>query len=352
MKAPQNPLSTHSSAGVCVAAMMLRMMAAPAVMLLLLLIFCLLTTLSTTAAIPAPTAAECLAYLRKYMPAVDARSPNITDGFLRQNVELALAARAATPWAASVPTPIFLNDVLPYSILGEPRGLPDWNWRPLFHQQLAPRLQAATPPNMSAAAEWVNSASWSVVGAAPAITFVGSPNCQINSYSPLQTIQRHNSSCTGLAIYLVAALRAVGIPARVAGTPHWNRCGGRGKTCKTCPHGDTCTPGDHSSDDSCGNHDWAEAWLDGGWHFLDPDGSKQLDGGWFVANTQLQTEHVGDYLNHSVIASSYAPTATLPPALYPDSSPISHFPMVWDWENVAVGGWDVTARYHKQKAPP
>lgn len=93
------------------------------------------------------------------------------------------------------------------------------------------------------------------------------------------------------------------------------------------------------------SHDWAEAWADGRWHFLDPDGSKTLDDGWFKTNTQMQTVHEGDYLNHSIVASSYASTFTLPTGLYPDSSPISHFPMVWDWQNNEVGGWDVTGRY-------
>jgi hypothetical protein len=299
----------------------------------------------------APTKEECLGYLHKYMPASDAKSPNITHAFLSQNVELALGARAASAWGPSVPKAIFLNDVLPYAILSEPRGVTGWNWRPLFVQHLAPQLKAAALPTMSAVVEWVNTVCWSAIKSSPSqptIKFVGSPNCAINSYSPLQTLERHNSSCTGLAVYVVAALRAVGVPARVAGTPHWNKCGGRGKTCKACPHGDLCTPGDHSSDDSCGNHDWAEAWADGRWHFLDPDGSKQLDGGWFKGNAQLQTEHVGSYYNHSVVASSYAPTSSLPPSLYQDASPISHFPMVWDWQNTEVGGWDVTARYRKK----
>lgn len=291
----------------------------------------------------APTTAECLSFLRSHMPASDRHSPNITDVFLSQNIKLALAARAAAPWGKTVPKAIFLNDVLPYAILSEPRGLPDWNWRPLFFQHLG--AAAAAEPNMSAAAELVNTASWGL--STPPIKFVGSPNCAINSYSPLQTLVRRNSSCTGLAVYVVAALRAVGIPARVAGTPHWNKCGGRGKTCKACPHGDLCTPGDHSSDDSCGNHDWAEAWADGAWHFIDPDGSKSLDSGWFVGNAALQTEHVGDFYNHSVVASSFAPTVTLPTDLYPDSSPLTHFPMVWAWDDTEVMGWDVTQRYAK-----
>eukprot|EP01043_Picozoa_sp_COSAG02_P053339 COSAG02_NODE_5873_length_3972_cov_20.899045_2_plen_123_part_00 len=54
-----------------------------------------------------PTAAECLAFLRDHMPDSDKSSPNITDSFLSQNVDLALQARAATPWGKSVPKAIF-----------------------------------------------------------------------------------------------------------------------------------------------------------------------------------------------------------------------------------------------------
>lgn len=141
-----------------------------------------------------------------------------------------------------------VNDVLPYAVLSEPRGVPHWNWRALFLQQLGSKVGEA--PNMSTAVELINSVCWSLSD--PPIKFLGSPNCAINSYAPLQTLQRGNSSCTGLAIYVVAALRSVGIPARVAGTPHWNVCGGKDKTCAKCPEGDICTPGHGSSDDACG----------------------------------------------------------------------------------------------------
>ena len=205
--------------------------------------------------------------------------------------------------------------------------------------------QVRSMPNASAAAETgINTLAWAIV--TPPIKFFAAPNCQINAYAPLSSLKARQTSCTGLAIYVVAALRSVGIPARVAGTPHWNKCGGRGKTCSTCPAGDLCTVGNHSSDDACGNHDWAEVWADGGWHFIDPDGDKRLDNGWFVGNTKLQTVHDGTYYNHSVVASSWAnPTSDLPSEYYPDSFPITHFPMVWDWHNENIGGWDVTPRY-------
>jgi hypothetical protein len=65
-------------------------------------------------------------------------------------------------------------------------------------------------------------------------------NSSLN-YSPLV---HSNSSCTGLSVFLVAAYRSVGIPARVAGVPHWL------KGPSICPDGD------ESPD--CGNHNWGE----------------------------------------------------------------------------------------------
>jgi len=208
--------------------------------------------------------------------------------------------------------------------------------------------------NASMAAEQgINTLSWQIDN--PQIAFKAAANCEINSYSPIQTIKLGYSSCTGLAVYLALALRSVGLPARVAGVPHWNKCGGMGKTCSTCPHGDVCTPGDNSSDGACGNHDWAEVFIDGKWHFVDPDGSKTLDGGWFAGVTKIQVPHVGSYLNHSILASSWAPSSVLAgnastKEFYTSdgSLVVSHFPMVWDWANEFVGGWDVTPRYLRQ----
>eukprot|EP00039_Didymoeca_costata_P010750 m.145564 g.145564 ORF g.145564 m.145564 type:complete len:329 (+) comp14949_c0_seq2:161-1147(+) len=287
------------------------------------------------------TEAECLEYLNTYMPESDRKSPNITKDFLIQNIQLALQARNSTPWGKTVPKAIFLNDVLPYAVLSEPRGVPDWNWRPEFFSKYLPLVRNM---NMSSASEaGMNTLGWAIVN--PPIQFKGSPNCQVNAYAPMSILKAHEASCTGLAVFLALALRSISIPARVAGVPHWNRCGGRGKTCAMCPHGDLCTPGDKSSDDACGNHDWVEVWVDGAWHFMDPDGSKKLDDGWFVDNTKLQTVHEGTYLNHSILASSWAPTNTLPADLYPHSISVSHFAMVWDWSNTEIGGWDVTPRY-------
>ena len=39
--------------------------------------------------------------------------------------------------------------------------------------------------------------------------------------APVQTWAAGHASCTGLSIFLISALRSVGIPVRLAGTPAW-----------------------------------------------------------------------------------------------------------------------------------
>ena len=135
-------------------------------------------------------------------------------------------------------------------------------------------------------------------------------------------------------MFLTAACRAVGIPARVAGVPHWD------KGSETCPDGD--------ADAACGNHNWVEVWVDGEWAFVDQDGNKELNTGWFYpGDTGFQQPGT---TNHSIFSSSWAPPSTLPAELYPNSSPSvaedEHYPMVWDWGYTGVPAWDVTLRYH------
>jgi hypothetical protein len=60
-----------------------------------------------------------IAFLIANMPQRDLTS--LSKDFLVENVSLAYQAREATPWAKAIPEEIFLNDVLPYANLNEPR---------------------------------------------------------------------------------------------------------------------------------------------------------------------------------------------------------------------------------------
>jgi len=74
-------------------------------------------------------------------------------------------------------------------------------------------------------------------------------------YDPMSIINFGYASCTGVSILYVDALRSVGIPARVAGTPAWN-----GVT----PSLDV-------------NHNWVEVYLG-----VDPDCTADCGDGWYI----------------------------------------------------------------------
>jgi hypothetical protein len=285
---------------------------------------------------------DALWYLVQFMPQSDLDTLPIDT--VRDTVAYAFAAQRAFPfWGINatttsssnktlIPWAIFLNDVLPYATLTEQRD----NWRPLFFEYFsshAPALTDGTITNIDAAVRWMNQFAWNIV--APPIVFNASGNpTGLNEYSPFEVMAAHYASCTGLSVFLVSCLRSIGIPARVAGTPHWNLGN------KTCPQGDASP--------DCGNHDWVEVWSDdGAWSFVDERGQIALNTSWFFP------EHVRhqqpNSLNHSIFATSYAPAEYIAASYGGDDDvlavPSPFFPMAWDWGNPQVPAWDVTLRY-------
>lgn len=269
--------------------------------------------------------ARALWFLTSHMPPGDRSMPmrHFTD-----TVELAFEARREFQWAKSVPWKIFVNDVLPYAALTEPRD----PWRPMFYRHFRDQVKNLT--SLHEVAVWMNANAWNIVS--PPIVFEpGNSPTGLNEYSPFQVMAAGHASCTGLAVFIVSCLRSVGVPARIAGTPHWNLGP------KRCPHGD--------ASDDCGNHDWAEVWTEpGGWSFIDPRGNLNLNSSWFFP---LWTEHQtpGTH-NHSIFATSWAGTEHIEGQGGDDDPlafPRTHFPMVWDWSNTVVPGWDVTVRYNR-----
>lgn len=272
---------------------------------------------------------KAFAFLIETMPEDDLHSLPLS--FLTNTVHWSLKARRATSWASAVPWAVFLNDVLPYAALTEPRD----PWRPFFLKMFLPLALNAT--SLKEAAVALNKVSWDIVQ--PPIRFKAAPPNQINSYSPFQTMRSHYASCTGLAVFLVSAYRSVGIPARVVGVPHWDLGPAR------CPEGDTSP--------ECGNHNWVEVWTEDGWAFVDQDGSPRLNTGFFYPG--LTSHQSSGQVNHSVVASSWANPLNLTKlqTLYPDTVAASgHYPMVWDWDNHQVFAWDVTERYLAESFVP
>ena len=219
--------------------------------------------------------AKAAAFLIAGMPAADQHS--LTKNFLMENLRLAFRARESFPWAKLVPDELFLDHVLPYAQLDEPRDA----WRPKFHPlcgDIVRDCKTATD-----AVQALNSKLFQQIGV-KYDTGRKRPN-----QSPKESIEQGKASCTGLAIILADACRSVGIPARIAGTAMWTN--------------------------KRGNHTWVEVW-DGSWHFTgaaepNPDG---LDRAWFSNDA---AKAVANDPTHAIWANTWHPAK-------------DHFPLVWN----------------------
>ena len=67
----------------------------------------------------------------------------------------------------------------------------------------------------------INTHVWNIV--TPRIKFIAAPSDEVNNYSPFEVMNGTftggvpGGSCTSLAVFVTAALRSVGLPARVTG---------------------------------------------------------------------------------------------------------------------------------------
>ena len=183
---------------------------------------------------------QAMQFLYAYMPL-----PDIADysaEFHLKNVEYALKARAEMPWGKRVPVREFMHFVLPVRVNNENLD----NSREVFYKELKDRVENL--PMKEAVLEvnhWCHEK----------VTYTPS---DIRTSSPLATVRTAYGRCGEESTFTVAALRAVGIPARQVYTPRW-------------AHTDN-------------NHAWVEAWVDGEWHFLGAcEPEPVLDLAWFNA---------------------------------------------------------------------
>jgi dienelactone hydrolase len=229
-------------------------------------------------------------FLTEYMSESDKKS--LTAEFLTENLDLALKARSTFPWAKDVPEDIFLNDVLPYSVFDEPRD----PWRAEFLEKATPLVKDAK--TASEAVQILNRDFFKLIN-----THYNTKRERTNQ-SPKESIAQGKATCTGLSIILVDVCRAIGIPARAAGTPMWW--------------------------DKSGNHTWVEIW-DKSWHYTGADeyDEKGLNHGWFKENAAKADENQPI---HSIYATSWKKDQGI-------------FPMMWAPRNPSVGAINVTARY-------
>lgn len=225
---------------------------------------------------------DALRWLYSYMPL-----PDIADrdaGFYLANVRSSLRAAREMPWGSSVPAREWRHFVLPVRVNNEDLDLS----RTAMYEELRERVAGLS---MGEAILEVN--HWCHEKA----TYRPSDG---RTNSPFATMRSALGRCGEESTFTVAALRAVGIPARQVYTPRWA----------------------HTDD----NHAWVEAWADGRWHFLGAcEPEPVLDLGWFNApasrgmlmttkvfgaydgpEEQLERTNTNTLIN---VTSNYAPVA-------------------------------------------
>jgi len=176
--------------------------------------------------------------LYKYMPKAD--SANYTRDYFSHNVDMSLKAREEMPWGKIVPEKEFLHFVVPLRINNEYLD----NHREVFYNELKDRVKGLSMKNaIMEINHWCHEK----------VTYQPSDS---RTHSPLASVSSAIGRCGEESTFGVAALRAMGIPARQVYTPRWA----------------------HTDD----NHAWVEAWADGQWYFLGAcEPEPVLNLGWF-----------------------------------------------------------------------
>ena len=257
-------------------------------------------------------------------------SDGLSHGLVEPTVSLALDAKVLYEWTDNLPQHIFFNYVLNYANLNEART----NWRPLIADALkfdesdlyknslnkSSTVMEEGELNITSVTTWVNEHLWTRLARREdePIYFKSSQTPLI--FDPMSTISFGYASCTGISILFCNALRAVGVPARVAGTPAWN--------------------GNREN----GNHNWVEVFvprnangIGGEWKFLEPSPAMMqvdtLDNNpcdrWFCDPTRFPSSEVFAATLSRAEASS------------------AHFPLAWEWGCHDVPGVNRTEYYAK-----
>lgn len=249
------------------------------------------------------------------------------NGLVEPTVLLALEAKIRYKYCDDLPPHIFFNYVLNYANLNEART----NWRPLlvdalkFNQSDLYRNSLATNPakesskesnlTISSVTTWVNQHLWTKLARRDdePIYFKSSQTPLI--FDPMSTISFGYASCTGTSILFCNALRALGVPARVAGTPAWY--GNRTQ----------------------GNHNWVEVFV--------PTSDNEIGGEWKFLEPSPALDHV-DTLDNEPCSRWFCDSTRFPSSkVYAAtlSKSVGHFPLAWEWDCRDVPAVDRTEYY-------
>lgn len=237
---------------------------------------------------------QAIRFLVNNMPASDARE--VGSDLLVVNTKLAYQALSEVPWGKNVPEDIFLNNILPYANLDETRE----DWRTDLHKRYIDLAKACRTPGE--AAQKLNEKIFADLNVRYHATKRPKPN-----QSPSESIKATYASCTGLSILLVDACRAVGVPARIAGTALWF--------------------------DNSGNHTWVEVWDKGEWKYIGAAEPGPFNQTWFSEKASKADPSKPTY---AIYAVSFKKTN--------DS-----FVLSWDRQNRSISAVNVTTRYMNEK---
>lgn len=187
---------------------------------------------------------DYVAFLYEYMPTSD--SVDYSREYWERQVAMSERARKEMPWAKLVPETEWKHFVVPVRVNNEALD----EARTVIYQELAPRIQGMT---MEEAALEVNHWCHEKVSYQPS---------DGRTSPPLTTMANAIGRCGEESTFTVAAMRAVGIPARQVYCPRWS-------------HTDS-------------NHAWVEVWIaddeegNGRWRFMGAcEPEAVLDKGWF-----------------------------------------------------------------------
>lgn len=225
---------------------------------------------------------EALIFLYAYMPIGDLTDYE-GDLYLR-SVRSTFKAQQEMPWGDSIPEDIFRHFVLPIRVNNETLD----ESRIVFYDELKDRVK-----NLSLHDAILEVNHWCHE------KVVYTPS-DARTSSPMASVKTAYGRCGEESTFTVAALRAVGIPARQVYTPRWA----------------------HTDD----NHAWVEAWVDGKWYFMGAcEPEPVLDLGWFngpaYRGMLMHTKAFGRYNGPEEVMSvtanyteinvidNYAPTA-------------------------------------------
>ncbi|MBO5831404.1 MAG: transglutaminase domain-containing protein [Alistipes sp.] len=220
---------------------------------------------------------------------------------LKENVEYATLVREKYEWTKAMPEEVYQHDVLPFHVVDEVRDA----WRKELYEMFAPAVDTC---------KTMYDAVCAVNANIPALTGVHyNTKREKTNQSPRESMRQGMASCTGLAILLVDAYRAVGIPARFAGTASWH--------------------------DNRGNHSWTEVWLDGEWRVTEYYFPSQLDHLWFMADA---SKAKAENRTYAIYATRFGQADDWFPMVWADGDvegrPIEELPHT-------IGAENVTERY-------